>query len=145
MSAFWKKDNKKTRKKLSSIEVSLYTKANSSSGPSIEEKKLLVQVHTLQDSLADCSSLRGNHWLDVSKHQPLWQTWSLLLLVVPNSFLPPYFGFFDRPEVRIIYHIVFAALCRGNNSVGWKHGVLFISAGIILDKRQKKDECTLIT
>lgn len=106
------------------------------------QMKLLVLVHTLQDSVGDFSSLRGNCWLLTGrlKAAAIDQTWVRSFSRMLNSFLPPYFGLLDGSEVRVVYHIVLVALCRGNNAVGRKHGVLLVSTGIILDDRQE-EEC----
>lgn len=49
-----------------------------------------------------------------------------------RSFLPPHFGFLDRPEVRVVDHVVLAGLCGGNAAAGGKHGVLLVSSRIVL-------------
>lgn len=51
----------------------------------------------------------------------------------PSSFLPPHFGFLDRPEVRVVDHVVFVGFRGGNDAAGRKHGVLFVGSWIISD------------
>lgn len=52
-----------------------------------------------------------------------------------HSFLPPHFGFLDRPEVRVVDHAVLISLWGGNDPTGRQHGVLFFSARIILEDK----------
>lgn len=53
----------------------------------------------------------------------------------PDSFLPPHFGFLDRPEVGVVDHAVLAGLGGGNDPTGRQHGVLFFSSRIILEDK----------
>lgn len=63
-----------------------------------------------------------------------------------DSFLPPHFGFFDRPEVWVVDHAVLVSLCGGNDPAGRQHGVLFFGSGIILEDKMVADrkQCSLI-
>lgn len=82
----------------------------------------------------------GNHWPDRWKHRPLSVADVSLSGSgrVADSFLPPHFGLLDRPEVRVVDHVVLADLRGGNDAAGREHGVLFVGSGIILNEGDRK-------
>lgn len=59
--------------------------------------------------------------------------------LIPDSFLPPHFGFLDRPEVWVVDHAVLVDLYGGNDPTGRQHGVLFFSSRIILVSKMVAD------
>lgn len=129
MSAFW--ETTRNPKTLCSVELSLY-------------KKRLEQLSFDHSGTRSCWSWwqAAPLWEEIADWTcwstgPLRQTQVCSFSRTLNLFLPPHFGLFDGSEVRVVNHVVLAALRRGNHPVGRKHGVLFVSMRIVLVRRQK--------
>lgn len=85
------------------------------------------------------SSVEARHCTKIQQNRFIVQTPIAVATgkskIIPDSLLPPHFGFLDRSEVRVIDHAVLVGLGGGNDPAGRKHGVLLLSSRIILEDK----------